>query len=389
MAESRRNGGPHRVALIVNRTNGYGQSLLLGVRRFMHADTPWVLHFEPADKVNRVLLEAWRPDGMVIEMNVASDPRLPGLARAVVDVSVYSDRGLPSVGVDHERVGAMAGDYLLSNGHRHFAFAGRPEAPFSRLRHAGFARVLGGAGFGCARYDLQPDHATPDKTQSWAADEAFDAWLRALPKPVAVLCANDAWGQRMVEVCRQGGIRVPEDVAVLGIGNDEVTCELTCPPLSSVAVPGEQAGFMAAEMIDRMLRGQRVEPVYTPLPPIGVVSRQSTDLIAVDDPLLAEAIRFIRGRAAEPITIDQLLRAVPINRRRLERRFVEVLGRTPYQEVLRVHVERAKALLSGTDLSMPQVAEQSGFTTPRMLSQTFSKLTGVTPSAYRRRYHLR
>jgi LacI family transcriptional regulator len=389
MPQRKRSTSRRRVALIVNRANAYGQNLLLGIRRFMHADTQWVLHFEPADKVNLPAIRAWQPHGMIIELNVATNGELPRLARAVVDVSLFSDRGIPAVGVDHAEVGRLAADHFLQQGHGRFAFAGRPEAPFARLRFEAFAEALRAVGRDCERYMGQPQFSGPGLTTSWAADDAFDQWLRQLPKPIAVLCANDSWGMRLIEVCRQCDVRVPEDVAVLGVGNDHVACELACPPLSSIDVPGEQAGFMAAEMVDRMLRGRRVDGAYVALPPVGVVARQSSDLIAVDDPLLAEAIRYIRRRGAEPMTIDQLLREVPINRRRLERRFVEVLGRTPYQEVLRVHVERAKALLSGTDLPMPEVAEQSGFTTPRMLAETFARFTDMTPSSYRGRYQLR
>jgi LacI family transcriptional regulator len=219
----------------------------------------------------------------------------------------------------------------------------------------------------------------------WALDVAVQRWVQRLPKPVGIFASTDIWGVQLAEVCRQTGLRVPEDVALVGVDNDDLLCEVARPSLSSIALPTERIGFEAAALLDRILARERPSLRPRLLPPIGVVARQSSDVLALDDPEVAAAVRFIREHSHTSIGVKDVLRAVTISRRSLERRFQAALDRTVWEEIRRAHLERAKSLLAGTAMPMWAVAEQAGFSDPRQLSVVFRQETGLTPTAYRGR----
>lgn len=219
----------------------------------------------------------------------------------------------------------------------------------------------------------------------WALDEKVLRWVRGLPRPVGVFAANDAWGVQLIEVCRQANLRVPDDVALVGVDNDDLLCEMARPSLSSVAVPAEQVGFEAAALLDKLLAGETPAAGSALFPPVRVVARQSSDLLALDDAEVAAAVRLIR-RAGKPIQVADILREVAISRRALERRFAAVLGRGLGEEIRRVRVERARELLAGTELPMAAVAARAGYSGVTRLCVAFRKGTGYAPADYRRRF---
>ena len=175
---------------------------------------------------------------------------------------------------------------------------------------------------------------------------------------------------------------MPEEVAVLGVDDDRLLCDLCSPPLSSIVPDAPQAGYVAAELLDRMLRGEKVSADEHRVPPRGVAARQSTDVLAVDDRAVATAVRFIRERACDDIRVDDVLARVPLSRRVLESRFYKLLGRTPHDEILRIKLERVKQLLAETDLKL--VADRAGFRHVEYLSVVFKRVVGVPPSRWRR-----
>jgi LacI family transcriptional regulator len=210
-------------------------------------------------------------------------------------------------------------------------------------------------------------------------------WLASLPKPVAVLAGNDLWGFELVQAARAWGLHVPDDVAILGVDNDELLCEISHPPLSSIRIGGEQMGEQAVELLQRLLERKSVRGEPPRAPPLGVVTRQSTDVLAVDDPEVATALRHIRQHAVEGLSVKQMLQSLAVNRRTLERRFVKVLGHTPLEEIRNVRLERVKTLLQ-TDLPIYEVAVRSGFATAEYLATSFLQATGMTPTDYRRKF---
>jgi len=219
-----------------------------------------------------------------------------------------------------------------------------------------------------------------------AADLAtLDRWLAGLPKPMAVFCANDARALQVLSAARRIGCRVPGEVAVLGVGDDELANMVGGVPLSSIAIPAVQVGFTAASILDGMFGGANPSPPkVTRLAPLCVVPRTSTDVTFLADADIAAAVRFIRANAARPLMVADVLEHVPIGRRSLERRFRAAVGRSVATEIRRTHVERAKQLLASTGLSIDEVAAASGFTSATLLGVAFRKSVGRTPTTYRR-----
>jgi LacI family transcriptional regulator len=225
------------------------------------------------------------------------------------------------------------------------------------------------------------------RPNSDAEVDAISVWLRGLPKPVAVFACYDNRGQQILEACVRGNLAVPEQVAVLGVDNDEVLCALTPPPLSSVMLNPHRVGWQAAALLGLMLKGETLRAEAHLIPPVDVVTRQSSDILAVADPKISSALRFIREYACKGIRVGDVLRHCPMARRALEMRFKKMIGRTPRQEILRVQLNRAKELLVGTALPLWEIAERTGFDQEH-LSTVFKKQEGISPSEYRNRYGL-
>ena len=322
----------------------------------------------------------WRASGIICH---ACDERVRRIVAGsgVATVEVFDTDG-PPVGVqilpDDPAVGRMAARHFIDRGFRHFAYFGNTGDRWVRERREGFAdeiaRDQGGRGIDWTMRDWEP-----------ASPTTMGDWLASLPRPCAVLAANDLWGSELVQAAREAGLRVPQDVAILGVDDDELVCEMAHPPLSSVRLGAEQMGHRAVALLARLMAVEEIDAPPAKVPPRGLTARQSTDVLAVEDAEVAEAVSLIRQRACGGLSVGELLRHVPINRRTLERRFVSILGHTPLAEIRRVRLERAKALLM-TDLPVYAVAAECGFGTPEYLATFFGDATGMTPSDYRRRH---
>jgi LacI family transcriptional regulator len=216
-----------------------------------------------------------------------------------------------------------------------------------------------------------------------AEENDLARWLRGLPKPVGIMASYDIRGQQVLAACRGAGLAVPDEVAVIGVDNDALLCELASPPLSSVIPNAHRAGYEAAALLDQQMAGKRVAATAHLIAPLGIAARQSTDVLAVDDREVARAVQFIREHACEGINVADVLRAVPLSRRVLEQRFQNLLGRTPREEILQVRLSRVKQLLGETDLPLYLVAERTGFEHVEYLSVVFKRETGRTPSRWR------
>jgi LacI family transcriptional regulator len=287
---------------------------------------------------------------------------------------------------DAHRVGRMAAEHLLERGFRRFAFCGHPKGPnWSRMRGEGFCARLEEAGFACDFYQ-------PPQTSSaviWNREcPAVVAWLRSLQKPVGIMACNDIRGRQVTEACSSGSMHVPNDVAVVGADEDLVHSELSNPPLSSVAINGEQGGYQAAELLHRMMLGQVKRPQRILVDPLWVTPRLSTDVIAIEDREVAEAVRYIRETARRPIRIMDIVAHLSISRRALEIRFHRSLGWSIREEIERVRIEFAKQLLAETDVPIGKVAENTGFSGEDHLGKTFRRVTETTPAKYRREHRV-
>ena len=380
-----------RIALILGQDLGFCRGVLRGIQDFATQHESWVFRDAAPDLSILPALAEWNPAGIIAHLfNPELAEALTKLGKPLVNVtSTLRHLKLPLVEVDHRAIGHLAAKHFLDGGFRNFGYFGSATAGFSIEREKGFRATIESAGYRCASCyaDYLP---RPAAGGSWLEiDQRVHRWLIDLPKPVAIMASNDVPARELAEVCRLLDLHVPEEVALIGVDNDELECGLAYPPLSSVAIPSERIGYEAAAVLSRIMAGHAppAEPIY--FPPKTVVVRQSSDVIAIDDPDLSAVLRFIRQHAAEPIGVDTVLASVPVSRRHLERKFSRTMNRTILAEIRRVRIDRAKRLLATTDLQMPAVARQSGFEGARRLAVVFRQVTGMTPTEYRDQFRQR
>lgn len=363
--------------------------ILRGVCQFARTHNQWNLCFSENDPrgLSR-FIKQWKPEGVVAHVSSPEIKEILDRSGAkVVNVSSYlSDTGVPSVVVDNLAIGRLAATHLLESGFRRAAFVGYPGVRFSDLRLEGFVHKFQTLGQIPVSYPL---HGRIEKSFKYTAEnKELCKWLRALIKPVGIFCCNDGLASCIADACRALSIRVPDDVALLGADNSEIVCELSHPPLSSVRISRERIGYLAAEMLHNLMRGKPApkEPVL--LPPDGIAKRLSTDILAIEDEDLVLAVKFIREHAHAPIGVTDILRKVPVSRRLLEKKFRTILNKSPLDEIQRVHLERAKQLLTETDQNLAQVARSAGFNSSERLSVVFKQKEAMTPGDFRRRSRL-
>jgi LacI family transcriptional regulator len=376
-----------RISLVIDKNLSAGRKLLRGFLGFESARHGWVMHsVDNLEAVNLQRLKLWKPDGVLVGMDQVRWPAELDAAHVVSISSGPPDGPHPSVGIDQQRVGELGAQHFLERGFRDFAYFGDLASSDAQRQMAGYTAKVHEA-LPAAQVHGAPPLPRLDMSQAWAtADESLVAWLSGLPRPVGLMLANDELGLWVLQLCGMAGLRVPDDVAVLGVNDDTLNCEMTTPPLSSIQVPFGQVGEEAARMLHALIRGEPVPDSARRLPPLGVTVRESTDVLAVKDEHLVAAVRFIEQSAHRPLGVEDVLDQVDISRRSLERLFRRHLGRTPLQEIRRAHIRRAKLLLTTTDHNLQAIADRSGFATTYHLCRTFRKETGQTAITYRKRH---
>lgn len=371
---------PH-VTVLIPASTGWGRGIIRGVAAFANRHGPWHLTVE-ADGERKPLPSGWKGHGIIARVSTPMVAQALLKTRApVVNVSGIMLEGravrIPRVANDLRASGELAASHLLDRGFRHFAYVGLENTAYVAEHRNSFTAALDRAGFACDTYALGEGLETSGRPGRLLE------WLTSLPKPVGVVTWANAQGRAVIDACRHAGLLVPEDVAVLSGDDDELLCETCLPRLSAIAVAAEQIGERAAELLQLMIDRRPLPPAPIAVSPIGIVTRQSTDTLAIDHPDLVQAVGFIREHATEHIHVEDVLKAVPISRRSLERAFQEVLGRSPADEIRRVRIERAKHLLATTDMPIPKVARASGFGNGGYLATVFKQVTGMTPLKYR------
>jgi len=380
-----------KVALLIETAHGYGRGLLRGIVRYARLHGPWGFYVTPGDFEQFLpKMRQWGGTGIIarIETQRVADAILEsGLPTIALDLSqrqLEPDSpllGFSEIASDSQAAGTMAAEYLLEKGFQHYAFVGIADRVWSQRRQESFTRRIAEAGFKAAVY--KSPRRGP-RSDWYSAQAGLRKWLGTLPKPVGLMACNDARGREVLEASREAGLAVPEEVAVLGVDNDELLCELSDPPLSSVALNVIGGGFEAAALLDKMMRGRVRKPRRLWVEPLRVVSRQSTDIMALEDREVGEALRFIHDNVAANIGVADVASAVQMSRRTLEIRFQQAISRTIHAEIQRVRLERAQRLLLESDMAMPQVAASAGYGSAAYLSQVFRKELGITPVQYRR-----
>jgi LacI family transcriptional regulator len=367
------------------------RKVVSGVMTFAHQRGNWnVCLPESRSSSSLECMLAGRWDGVIVGFDDPHGAELLRLAVPLVGVGggygwFRPDMKIPYVGTDNTAVARLAADHLLERGFVHFAYCGYSPTPVngcSQKRAEAFQEAILRAGHSCAVHNA-PNTAS-DTWERLCGELA--QWLIGLPRPLGLMTCNDSRALQILEACRVAGLRVPEDVAVVGVDNEEAVCPFTDPPLTSVDQGAQQTGYEAALLLDQWMDGQPVAPGKRSVSPVGIVARGSTEILAAGDSDVAAALQFIREHACEPIALDDVGRVTGSTSATLRRRFKAVLGRTVHDEIQRVRIERAKRLLVSTDGTFRQIARQCGFCSVQHMSRRLRQATGHTPGQYRERY---
>ena len=376
-----------RVALIVETSSAYGRQILRGIRRYVHTHQPWSIFLEQRALTSEPpsWLEDWDGDGIISRK--LTDAFAEAAARTKVPLIDLTDRygtfGLPQVWSDDRAIAQLGADHLLERGFRQFAFCGFSRESWSERRRAEFVATVEGHGYECGVYEspwFGKDAHPWEEEQGRIMD-----WLARLPRPTGVMACNDVRGQHVLDACNRLGLAVPEEMAVIGVDNEEELCELCDPPLTSIIPNADLVGYKAAALLDRLMAGGLPEHTQDFVTPIGVVTRQSTDVLAIAEPDVAAAVRYIRENACRGATVDDILMTVPVSRSALERKFRKYLERSPQAVIRQVQMKRVKELLVSTDLPLSKVSGLAGFKHQEHMCVAFKREFGDSPGAYRKK----
>jgi len=388
----------HVVALLVSQGSWSNRLLLEGVASYARQHTRWRLALQKTAEgaaVDEWLLRA-KPAGAIAE--ITSRGMVKTLRRAgmrIVDVlEEHRVPHVPQIVCDDQKIVRLAIDHLLDRGLKHLAFVGDADRQFAKRRRVAFNHY--------AKVRQRELHGEDDGTSFANATVMFPgtvlrsnelaglaAWLRSLPKPVGVVACNDVWGSQVLRACTDQGIRVPDDVAVIGVDDDPVFCQISDPPLTSVDGNGYEIGYAAAALLDGMLsRGESPAPI-TFVAPGAIKTRGSTEVLSIADRDAAAAVRFVRDHACSGLTAAGAASRLGVSVRTLERLFARHLGHSPAAEISRVRLERARELLAASDLSVGDVARRAGYAYVESLHRAFRERFGLSPGAYRRMHTTR
>lgn len=374
-----------RIAVLVDTSTAWGRRLVHGVLSYARVHGPWDIWLEARGQSESLRLpRGWCGDGVIARVSSEAMARhLSERNVPVVNVSGIRLKGVDfhRVCTDNDRFAEVAVSHFFDRGIRTVAYVGLHSRAYSLDRQEAVLRA-------CNNYDCRFEvfrHSTHARnTNRWEQERhRIGDWLQQLPKPTGVLAWGVRRGNDIIEEAMHRGIQVPEAIAVLG-DDDDLLCEAVQPPLSGVNVPSEQIGLEAAAILDQLMKGKKVAQREVRLAPTGVVCRASTDVLAIADEEVAEAIRLIRSSASHPLTVSDVADKLAISRRSLERRFKDILHRTIGEEISRVHLEHAKLLLGTTELPVPAVAQASGYGSPEYMATIIKRHTGLTPRQYRR-----
>ncbi len=381
-----------KVMLMIESSREYGRQLLRGISRYASLYGPWNVYTgEPfyygvsgTNKSALHLIEKWGVDGIIMRESA----ELKQIAKTGIPVVVctYTREkfsGFVSLVGDCAGAGKLAAEHLLARGLKHFAYCGLENVYWSDERGSSFAKYILDAGYKVQFYK----QSSSKRKRSWELEQSImTEWLQQLPKPVGLMTCTDDRSQNVVEACKAAGIHIPEEVAIVGVDNDEFVCGLSNPPLSSVALNATQAGYEAAEILSNLMKGKKKNDTVIVAKATHVIGRQSTDVLAIDDADVANAIKFIRQNARRAIQVGDVVNSGTLSQRALQQRFRNVLGRTIYDEINRVRIDHICQLLLNTHDSISDIALDLDFLDDGHIARFFKRERGITPREFRQQF---
>jgi LacI family transcriptional regulator len=375
-----------RILLLVETSRASGREIVEGIARYAHENGPWSIEFEDRalDSLPPKWLKEWRGEGIIARtIDIKLAKQLKATRLPLVELHGDPQYGTARVTWDTGVMAKMAAEHFTNCGLRQFAYFSYGESWWIEIHREAFLKVLREQGYGCTVYEPP---SSEQRIPVWHERQRprVIKWLNSLPRPIGIYAAGDFHAVRLLHMCRDLNIAVPEEMAVLSVGNDPVICETVHPTLSSIDYNARRVGFEAAQMLHQMMEGKRPKEDVIYIPPSHVAVRQSTDLMVIDDPDVVQASRYIRENACMGIDVSRVAEVLGLSRSVLERRFHYYLGRTPKEEIMRIRLERAKMLLAQTSKTGAQIARQSGFSSLAYFTRAFRREVGMTPQTYRR-----
>ncbi len=383
-----------KILLLTDLSDGYGRNLLRGIVRYSKEYGPWVfyrmpLHYRELYGEEAVVRWAhqWKADAIIAQSGNMNIEKLEELKIPII-LQNYKERTdkICNITGDYFKTGEMAADFFLNRGFTHFAYYGFKDTIWSRERADGYVSRIKKRGL-----TVSIRNTDGRKTSMHRPDDpnALIGWLSALPKPSALFACDDYFASQIVETCKMCNISVPDEIAVLGVDNDELLCSISDPPLSSIVLDVEDGGYRAAALLHKLMDKKISRTFDIVIPPVRIESRQSTEKYLIADKQILRIIEYVGKNYAKPISVDDIMRQVPLSRRMLEKRFKKETGISLYQYILRYRVEKLSELLIKTDRSLSESAEACGFDDYKNLARVFRKYKNMTPLQYKNRYGYR
>lgn len=385
----------HKIILLFDISEQYGQSLLKGIARYSKEQGPWVFCRMPLFYRETLGMEGivnfareWEATGMIAQLYNDLDIRKVLDAGIHVIAEDFKERFsiIPNITGGYKEAGELGAAYFLEKGFKNFAFYGFKNIVWSRERSEGFEGHLKSQGYEVHHFDHE---SAPSRELWYYKPSALSQWLQSLPKPVAIMACDDERGQHITEACKQAKIQIPEEIAVLGVDNDELTCNLSDPPLSSIGLDIEKGGYEAARLLDLMIRHKIEQPYDILVKPTHIITRQSTDIASAKDAYIAKALKFIHQNIDNRINVSDVLKQVPLSRRALEKRFQETTGIGVYKYIYNLQIQKFAQRLLETDKTIFEIAMECGFPNSKNISRQFKQVKGCTPIEYRTTHQLR
>lgn len=377
-----------KIVLLIESSREFGRQLLIGIARYSRINGPWSFYKEQTGLKSSIpRLTSWKPDGIIMRNSMIKREllklKIPTIL-ALHDSSCPKD--LPVIKTDSRAIAKTASDHFIEKGFKNFAYCGFDNFEWSRERKDFFQKFNDDAGFQTHIYKLP----RKIKKHDWEIEQRHvSQWINSLPKPVGIMACNDDRGQHILEVCKLIGLKVPDDVSVIGVDNDPMICELGDPPLTSIALNVESAGYQSAKLLDELLSGGKMKGQQIIVSPTHIVQRQSSDIFAVNDLDIANALKFIRDNARNKILVDDVVKITCLSRRTLEQRFRELFHRSVYDEIRSVRVELISKLLIETDMPISQITSLFTFTDAEHISRYFKKVKGISLNEFRKLHQSR
>jgi LacI family transcriptional regulator len=381
----------YKIILLLDFAEEYSKSLMKGINAYSKEFGPWIFcrmplfHRETVgiDGILKWALE-WGADGIVGQLY---NKEIEKIVRAKIPVIAqdFKERftEIPNITGAYHEAGELGADYFLKKGFTNFAFYGFNDIVWSRERAEGFEERLRMRGHKVHYFE----HKKARSTELWYyKPSSLSRWLKSLPKPIGLMTCDDNQGQHITEACRHVGIRIPEEVAVLGVDNDEMICDLSDPPLSSIALDVEKGGYDAAKLLDHMIKHGTAEYYDIIVKPMQVITRHSTDIYATNDDHIASSLKYIHQNIDKNLHVDEVVKQVPLSRRALEKRFLEITGYPIYKYIFNLRIEKFTQKLLDTDMSVFEIALDMGLNDSKNIARQFRQAKGCSPSVYRNKY---